>query len=448
MRRSGTGLGVGTDPALAPWKLPEAQFRRWLVGALAPLREENLALWRAYFGVRDAYLETAMRVVRAQQEWDKPQHAAVRRELERAQNYRDRLAKSVANLEKYVAMGCPMKPNKKKDKEAKKEKDSEQSVEKMRQACAEKAVALEKAEEHLKALLEAAPEVYVELQQAKQALERFCVEHGISEAEQAVKRINAEAAKHSHSNGALMENAAAESWRTVLALPPGFYPADERLVALRNVTLGTRAMEFDVVVVRDNGEGLPVTVVAIVEVKYNPNDVGASFQHHQRSIAWLCGQRDAYNPAKFTTATYPSGHFDRPVSQVFGGRRFLFAPSSFEHFVRDDETQYYLENLYFAVRTEPDFVCAGCPSGVQACLCATLTTPPSVSTLLRNGPVPVQDYNHDEPSATPPEVIARIADFLKRISTPEDAAPAPKTTDVFQLYIHAGLANHIIQYTP
>lgn len=456
LARSGVGLGVAGRAGAAPWELPAAALRVWLARALAAVHPACLALWRAYHAARTEYVAAATAVARAEHAWAAPEHAAARRALERAVAHAARLETSVANLERYVAAGCPASSAEKKNKkttgkeEGKEEMPNrkEVNVEALVRALGEKQAALAAARAERDALLAAAPRAYVALQEATAALDGVCAARGIREAEARVRALNRSVARQSRHNGTGMEAAAAASWRTALGLGGGGSPeAGARLHALRNVTLGTRAMEFDVVVVRDNGAGVPVTCVAIVEVKYNANDVGASFHHHQRSIAWLCGRRDAYDPARFVSPRFPTGHFDRPTTQRFGAHTVVFAPESFAHFAVDPASGCCLEPLYFAVHMDDAFCCAGCASSITSRLAATATTPPSVRALERYHGEAVQDYNFDAPDATPDATVAVIADFLAAASA-ADECNRTTTADVFRHYLRAGLANHIIRYVP
>ena len=69
-------------------------------------------------------------------------------------------------------------------------------------------------------------------------------------------------------------------------------------------------------------------VVGIVEAKSNPNDIGVSFAHFQRTIAWLSGATADYDPADYRTKAHPTGHFVRGEHRQ-GGVRYVFTPNSF-----------------------------------------------------------------------------------------------------------------------
>jgi hypothetical protein len=119
---------------------------------------------------------------------------------------------------------------------------------------------------------------------------------------------------------------------------------------LRGVTLGAAAMEIDQLVVRRGAAGEPVEVLAMVEAKRNPNDLGGGFRQRQLNLAWLTGDRSAYDPEETRTRTFPSGHFDRPVVHEEAGESFTVGPASFARFRRDAETGFFLDGLYLITR--------------------------------------------------------------------------------------------------
>jgi len=53
-------------------------------------------------------------------------------------------------------------------------------------------------------------------------------------------------------------------------------------------------------------------VLAVVEMKRNPDDVGDAFLSYQSSLSWLAGLKHLYDPAIWKTKAYPKGHFNRP----------------------------------------------------------------------------------------------------------------------------------------
>eukprot|EP01043_Picozoa_sp_COSAG02_P056896 COSAG02_NODE_6819_length_3343_cov_1.865906_1_plen_580_part_00 len=78
----------------------------------------------------------------------------------------------------------------------------------------------------------------------------------------------------------------------------------------------------------DDNAVVEALVVGIVEAKSNPNDIGVSFAHFQRTIAWLSGATADYDPAGYRTKAHPTGHFVRGEHRQ-GGVRYVFTPNSF-----------------------------------------------------------------------------------------------------------------------
>ena len=124
---------------------------------------------------------------------------------------------------------------------------------------------------------------------------------------------------------------------------------DGPLTVLIGVTLGTARTELDQVIVRGSGE-TPVEVLAVVEAKRNPNDVAHGFTRRQADLAWLSGERAAYDPARHVTRHFPTGHFGRAEHEE-DGARFIFDPTSFRRF--RPENGHYLAGLYFVTRATP-----------------------------------------------------------------------------------------------
>lgn len=123
---------------------------------------------------------------------------------------------------------------------------------------------------------------------------------------------------------------------------------DGPLTVLTGVTLGAARTELDQVIVHGVS---PVEVLAVVEAKRNPNDVGHGFARRQENLAWLAGDRAAYDPAQHVTRHFPAGHFDREVAHEEQGARFVFGPASFRRFAREDG--HFLAGLYFVTRPVP-----------------------------------------------------------------------------------------------
>ncbi len=126
------------------------------------------------------------------------------------------------------------------------------------------------------------------------------------------------------------------------------------LRVLQGVTLGAARTEFDLLVVRTpRVGGQAVEVLAVVEAKRNINDLAHGFRQRQENLAWLTGGRDLYDPHRYRTGYFRTGHFDRPVPHDEGDATFLFDRDSFRHFHRDGRSGLYLERLYFVTRAGP-----------------------------------------------------------------------------------------------
>ena len=83
----------------------------------------------------------------------------------------------------------------------------------------------------------------------------------------------------------------------------------------RGVTLGAAGTELDQVIVRlPSRAERPVEVLAVVEVKRNLNDLAHGFRRRQDDLAWLTGHTANYDPRRYRTRQFPTGHFDK----IFG----------------------------------------------------------------------------------------------------------------------------------
>jgi len=71
-------------------------------------------------------------------------------------------------------------------------------------------------------------------------------------------------------------------------------------------------------------------VLAIIEVKRNPDDIGEAFAGYQQSLSWLSGIKEAYEPESWITKAYPNGHFSKPFMQDWNGESLIFTSESFE----------------------------------------------------------------------------------------------------------------------
>lgn len=116
---------------------------------------------------------------------------------------------------------------------------------------------------------------------------------------------------------------------------------------LSRVTLGCAKAELDYLVVERKDPGAEVTVLAMVEVKRNINDVSWGFQMRQENLAWFGAFQGRYNPEEYQTKIFRKGHFDRSASHKEKGEEFLFTSSSFSLFSPDSKRDYFVDHLYF-----------------------------------------------------------------------------------------------------
>ncbi|EKX54870.1 hypothetical protein GUITHDRAFT_99522 [Guillardia theta CCMP2712] len=250
-----------------------------------------------------------------------------------------------------------------------------------------------------------------ELQDAEKALLDLRREVGIEEASMRMKESERAIGRQTSYKGFDFEGQAervvkelilprfladAESWwdqeRSAMRTSGADVPVEQfdmkNIFVLRGLTLGIARGEFDYVIVAKStmpsGEldapagksvgghpqptkaqlqGLseqPVLVLAIVEVKRNVNDMGSNFMGYVERIAWFSGMERGYDPTKFATNFYRSGHFDRPFwhSDACSRKSFKFDRSSFRLFfqdakrvsARDDLAAYVMERLNFVTR--------------------------------------------------------------------------------------------------
>jgi len=76
-----------------------------------------------------------------------------------------------------------------------------------------------------------------------------------------------------------------------------------------------------------------VCVLACVEAKSNPDDIGNAFLAYQSTLNWLTGMRHTYDSDDWKNGTYYQGHFsDRPyvhIDSLSNSEKFLITPESF-----------------------------------------------------------------------------------------------------------------------
>ena len=123
---------------------------------------------------------------------------------------------------------------------------------------------------------------------------------------------------------------------------------------LRNVRLRSTKLEFDAMVVQVLDFQEPVIVLAIIEAKKNPNDLGTGFLRRQENISWCTQSPDGYVRSEYKNKHYPSGLFDTEVGHFdpVSKRSYRFSHRSFSLFQRH-KTGYFLERLYFVCSAQP-----------------------------------------------------------------------------------------------
>ena len=187
-----------------------------------------------------------------------------------------------------------------------------------------------------------------ELLRAAAALDEFRSAVGLDREVAELNRLTTTRGRGAGRAGNSFEDEAVEITRT------RFLPADvSGNHLLRTVRLGAAGVELDIVIVRrPSGPDEPVHVSTIVEAKRNINDLAHGFLRRQIDLAWLTGDRAAYDPAEYRTGTFDEGHFDRPAVHWQDGQAFLFAPGSFARF-RRDESGYIRDGLNLVTRAGP-----------------------------------------------------------------------------------------------
>ncbi len=124
-----------------------------------------------------------------------------------------------------------------------------------------------------------------------------------------------------------------------------------RLRLLRGVGLGAARTELDQVLIRQPlHPGRPVEVLALVEVKRNPDDLAHGFHRRQENLAWFTGDVGHYDPLQYKNRFFRSGHFDGEAVHTQDGERFVFTRGSFRRFVREPDQGPFLRRLYFIIR--------------------------------------------------------------------------------------------------
>lgn len=207
-------------------------------------------------------------------------------------------------------------------------------------------------EEERAQLLAAAPARRA-LREVEAGLARLREALGLPAAEAELARLLREQGRRSGRAGGGFEAAALERLPLLLRAELAAAVDPARLHLLQGVCLGGARVELDLLLVRQGAEEAPVQVLAAVEVKRNANDLARGFRLRQENLAWLRGLEGGYEPALYRSRRYPAGHFDRPAVHEQAGRRFLFAPESFQGFEPEPDSGLLLRGLYFLTRRGP-----------------------------------------------------------------------------------------------
>jgi hypothetical protein len=190
-----------------------------------------------------------------------------------------------------------------------------------------------------------------ELLRATLSLELLRTSIGLDREEARLNELLTNRGREAGRAGNAFEDEALEVTRTRIL--PIVAPDPSGVHLLRTVRLGAAGVELDIAIVRrPGGPAEPVEVLAVVEAKRNINDLAHGFLRRQIDLAWLSGDRAAYDPAEHRTGTFDTGHFDRPAVHWEDRQAFLFAPGSFRRFQRD-ASGYFRDGLYLITRAGP-----------------------------------------------------------------------------------------------
>ena len=193
------------------------------------------------------------------------------------------------------------------------------------------------------------------LHRATDSLHRLRVEIGLHDARAEVTEAASDRGTAATQSGSDFERlsaaAVADWWLPHFAARADPPVAAEDLIVLHGATLGCARGEFDHLIIDPTGGGQVVQVLAIVEAKRNVNDLPHGFRLRQENLAWLTGDRDAYDAEQYRTTEFPTGHFDRPVVHRRGNEELRFDRRSFWRFNRSVPNGPRIDGLCFV--TEP-----------------------------------------------------------------------------------------------
>jgi len=102
------------------------------------------------------------------------------------------------------------------------------------------------------------------------------------------------------------------------------------------------------------GQRMVTRVLAIIEAKNNPNDIGQSFVHMQECLAFLTNSHEDFDQKKWKTKQFPKGDFSRPCQPIChlevddhsqANVVYEISSTAFEHFKKFDTQNDSLESI-------------------------------------------------------------------------------------------------------
>ena len=209
--------------------------------------------------------------------------------------------------------------------------------------------------EELENLLQKTPEKK-DLEQAIEKHELFLKKIGLVEEEEKLKDMYKKQAHRSQQSGSSFETDVQDIIEShIIPFIISHYKVNQKqkrsqIRVLSQVKLGCAKAEFDHVIIRipkENAKNKCVEVLAIIEVKRNPNDLVIGFENRQENIAWFTGEKELYDAQEYRTKIYSKGHFDQPAYHCHQGEEWRFEKKSFRRFKIDPELQKFMNRLFF-----------------------------------------------------------------------------------------------------
>ena len=196
-----------------------------------------------------------------------------------------------------------------------------------------------------------------ELQQAEAVLADFSKAIGLSDEQQKLETLlRQRGRRHSQSGSDFEQQVLSIVKERVIPWAQNHFGITTEFEPeiLSRVRLGCARAEFDyLVVISDQQPQMPVQVLAVVEVKRNPNDLVNGFLHRQENLAWFTQTRSGYPAESYRTNIFRHGHFDRPAQHAENGRKYVFTHHSFVRFRQERHHGYFLDGLFFITRSRP-----------------------------------------------------------------------------------------------